>query len=92
MKTIETFKVATDFVEKLEKMTADELEKKYKHGDSLFMGDEMAFRMINYSLDGKSNNSQISRYVTYFSTLFDCEINLDREKNTVIFAAPYLNR
>ena len=85
MKTIETRKLSDKDIELLESYTAVDLENKYKTRDCIYFPG-ISFIMVFYSHDCLPNGQ--SNSVTYWSELYDAEINLDWIENTVSVNTP----
>ena len=85
MKTIATRQLAPEFIEHLDSLTPQELEERYKNGDFLYMSG-VVFQMVYYSSSALPSGQSIE--VTYWSELYDLEINLDFAKKTTIVQEP----
>lgn len=84
-KMIETRQISQDGINLLENLTPARLEKKYRHGDCIHFG-PILFVMVSYSKESSKGGQ--SNDVTYWSELYDLEINLDWVDNTVIVQQP----
>ena len=84
-KSIETRSITDEAITALEELTPKELEAKYKNGDFLYM-DGIVFVMVYYSATGLPSGQSVG--VTYWSELYDLEIDLDFKDNTVIVSQP----
>lgn len=84
-KIIETRELAPKFVKHLMSLTPEELEERYKNGDFLYMTG-IVFQMVYYSKSSLPSGQSID--VTYWSELYDLEINLDFAKETTSITRP----
>jgi len=88
MGMIETRKISEYGIKELESLTLEELEKLYKHGDYIYYG-PIAFKMVHYSIE--SLPSRQSETVSYWSPLYDIEINLDYVNKTIEVIKPVID-
>jgi len=84
-KIIETRQLASHFIKHIRALTPEELEEKYKNGDFLYMSG-IVFQMVHYSEAALPSGQSI--YVSYWSELYDLEINLDFEKKITSITIP----
>ena len=84
-KLIETKKITQDSLDYIERHTPFELEHKHRNGDFLYLLG-IAFNIVFYSGDALENGQSIE--VTYWSELYDLEINLNWKEQTVETATP----
>lgn len=80
MPTIETRKISQEAIDIIESYTAFDLEDSFRDGDFLYMLG-IAFHMVNYS--GESFASGQSKYVTWWSELYNVEIQANRVTDIV---------
>jgi len=87
MPQIETRKLSVEAIQIIEELTAFELDDNYRDGDYLYMLG-IAFKMVYYSVEDFDGQS---RDVTWWSELYNIEIQVDREKNTVTVETPVID-
>ena len=88
MPTIETRELSNAAKDIIEKHTPRELETKFKDGDYLYMMG-IAFKMVYYSMAALPCGQ--SSLVTYWSELYNIEINLDFIKEVVNVETPVID-
>ena len=79
--TIEKRKLTQETIDYFNRLSPVRLEEKHRQGDFLYFAG-MAFTMVHYSEETTSDGQQ-SRFVSYWSELYDLELNLDFTEKTV---------
>lgn len=91
IKTIETRKVSDDFIEHLVSLLPEQLEKLYRQGDFLYM-DGIVFQMVHYSMETVvTTTGTKSQWITYWSELYDLQIDLDFKDDTTEVSVPSID-
>lgn len=86
--TIETRKISQEGINRIESFTAFELEDNFRDGDFIYMLG-IAFTMVNYSNESDAEGK--SKYVTWWSELYNIEIQVDRVSDTVTVETPLID-
>ena len=84
MPTIETRQLTDEAIEMIEGLSANELENKFRNGDYLYLLG-IAFTMVHYSMEDIDGQSKT---VTWWSELYNVEIEVNRASNTVTVEKP----
>jgi hypothetical protein len=87
MPTIKTRQISVEAVETIERLSATRLEEKFRNGDFLYMMG-IAFKMVYYSAEDFDGQS---RYVNWWSELYNIEIHVDRAENIVTVRTPVID-
>lgn len=87
MPPIETRQLSDEGIEIIERLTPSAMEDKFRDGDYLYMLG-IAFKMVYYSAEDFNGQS---RYVTWWSELYNIEIQLDRQEQTVVVETPVID-
>lgn len=88
MPTVETRTLTNEAIDIIEKNTPRELETTCKDGDYLYMIG-IAFKMVYYSMAALPSGQ--SSFVTYWSELYNIEINLDFMNEVVNVETPVID-
>jgi len=87
MVMIETRKITDIGISIIERLTASKLEEQFRDGDYLYlMG--IVFKMVYYSIEVANNQS---RFITWWSELYNIEIQIDRINDSVIVETPVID-